>query len=43
MLQQLMQMLQSLTGSGGCNGERFFQNATGSSDGDPHLSFNGQN
>jgi hypothetical protein len=29
---------------GGCqpyNHERFFQNATGSSDGDPHLSFNG--
>ncbi|MGC2634262.1 MAG: hypothetical protein WA215_08620 [Candidatus Cybelea sp.] len=41
MLQQLMQMLQSLMGSGGFNGERFFQNATGSSDGDPHLSFNG--
>ena len=46
-LQQLMQMLQSLMGNGGygsCqprNGERFFQNATGSSDGDPHLSFNG--
>lgn len=68
-LQQLMQMLQSLMGYG-CNGsygygggcppngnlssppngsgncraygnERFFQNATGSSDGDPHLSFNG--
>jgi hypothetical protein len=53
-LQQLMQMLQSLMGSAGCsspyggygscqprNGsERFFQNATGSSDGDPHLSFN---
>jgi hypothetical protein len=32
-------------GSGGCRphgGERFFQNATGSSEGDPHLSFNGQ-
>ena len=30
--------------SGGCRpygNERFFQNATGSSDGDPHLSFNG--
>ena len=46
-LQQLMQMLQSLMGYG-CNGgcppngnERYFQNATGSSDGDPHLSFNG--
>jgi hypothetical protein len=52
MLQQLMQMLQSMMGygcnapygSGNCqpNGkERYFQNATGSSDGDPHLSFNG--
>ena len=74
MLQQLMQMLQSLMGygcnctvrqlpaiwefgappygNGGCppNGnescppfgnDRFFQNAAGSSDGDPHLSFNG--
>ncbi len=56
MLQQLMQMLQSLTGYGGCNApsggaancgpysnnnERFFQNASGSSEGDPHLSFNG--
>jgi hypothetical protein len=41
MLQQLMQMLQSLMGTGGCSGGRFFQNATGSSDGDPHLSFNG--
>jgi|HubBroStandDraft_6_1064221.scaffolds.fasta_scaffold180198_2 hypothetical protein len=54
-LQQLMQMLQSMMGSGSCSsrsggyggcqppdgGERFFQNATGSSDGDPHLSFNG--
>ncbi len=47
LLQQLMQMLQSLMGYG-CNGgcspngnERYFQNATGSSDGDPHLSFNG--
>ncbi len=46
-LQQLMQVLQSLMGYG-CNGgcspnanERYFQNATGSSDGDPHLSFNG--
>ena len=32
-------------GSGGCppyGNERFFQNATGSSEGDPHLSFNGQ-
>ncbi|MGA2760328.1 MAG: hypothetical protein ABSF08_08430 [Candidatus Cybelea sp.] len=31
-------------GNGSCqprNGEHFFQNATGSSDGDPHLSFNG--
>lgn len=69
-LEQLMQMLQSLMGygssspfgSGGCNppygssgslqsgstncppsgNERFFQNATGSSEGDPHLSFNGE-
>lgn len=53
MLQQLMGALQSLMGYG-CNGpysggncpppgnERFFQNATGSSAGDPHLSFNGQ-
>ena len=52
LLQQLMSALQSLTGYG-CNGpysggscpspgnERFFQNATGSSEGDPHLSFNG--
>lgn len=51
-LQQVMQMLQSLTGYG-CNSpfgggactpygnEQFFQNATGASDGDPHLSFNG--
>jgi hypothetical protein len=31
-------------GNGNCqprSGEQFFQNATGSSDGDPHLSFNG--
>jgi hypothetical protein len=54
MLQQLMQMLQGITGYGGCNApyggyqkcgayrnERFFQNANGSSEGDPHLSFNG--
>ena len=52
-LQQLMQMLQSLMGGYGCNNpyggngcppngnERFFQNAKGSSEGDPHLSFNG--
>jgi hypothetical protein len=33
-------MLQSLMGYG-CNPERYFANATGSSDGDPHLSFNG--
>jgi hypothetical protein len=38
-LQQLTQMLQSLMGYGG--NQRYFQNATGSSDGDPHLSFNG--
>lgn len=37
-LQQLTQMLQSLMGYGG--NQRYFQNATGSSDGDPHLSFN---
>ncbi|HLY03511.1 MAG TPA: hypothetical protein VKR56_13585 [Candidatus Cybelea sp.] len=64
MLAQLMTMLQSMMGYGGCtspyggnggcgspyagngscaprNGEHFFQNASGSSDGDPHLSFNG--
>lgn len=51
-LQQLMQMLQSLMGygcnapygNGNCSGggnERYFQNASGSSEGDPHLSFNG--
>jgi hypothetical protein len=39
MLAQLMQMLQSMMGNG-CN-ERFFQNAAGSSEGDPHLSFDG--
>lgn len=51
-LQQLMQVLQSLMGYG-CNlpysggncppsgKERYFQNASGSSEGDPHLSFNG--
>ncbi len=53
MLQQLMQMLQSLMGygcnppygGGGCQpygNERYFQNANGSSQGDPHLSFDGQ-
>lgn len=60
MLQQLMQVLQSLMGYGcnapygqsscppygsqGCppyGNERYFQNASGASDGDPHLSFNG--
>ncbi len=54
MLQQLMQMLQSLMGYG-CNppygggrsarlygNERYFRNATASSDGDPHLSFDGE-
>jgi hypothetical protein len=64
MLAQLMAMMQSMMGYGGCtspyggnggcgssyagngscqprNAEHFFQNATGSSDGDPHLSFNG--
>jgi hypothetical protein len=39
-LQQLTQMLQSLMGYG-CGTERYFRNANGSSDGDPHLSFNG--
>lgn len=54
LLQQLMQMLQSLMYGGGCNGyggyaggcgaygnEQYFSNASGSSTGDPHLSFNG--
>jgi len=53
MLQQLIQMLQSLMGSG-CNtpygsgqcppdgNERYFRNATASSHGDPHLSFDGE-
>jgi hypothetical protein len=53
LLQQLMQMLQSMMGSETCGayggyrgcsgygGERYFANATGSSTGDPHLSFNG--
>jgi hypothetical protein len=56
LLQQLMQMLQSMVGYegyggcngyggyGGCNGygnEQYFSNASGSSTGDPHLSFNG--
>lgn len=57
-LQQLMQMLQSLMGYGGCgtpNGgstcsggacrpygkEQFFRNASASSEGDPHLRFDG--
>jgi hypothetical protein len=39
-LTQMMQMLQSMMGYGGCN-ERFFANATASSEGDPHLSFDG--
>jgi hypothetical protein len=39
-LTQMMQMLQSMMGYGGCN-ERFFANATASSKGDPHLSFDG--
>ncbi len=55
MLQQMMQMLSSLMGYGcngssgngvGCQpygNERYFQNATGSSEGDPHLSFKGEN
>lgn len=54
MLQQLMQMLSSLVGYGcngstgnglGCppyGGQQYFQNATGSSEGDPHLSFRGE-
>jgi hypothetical protein len=37
---QMMQMLQSMMGYGGCN-ERFFANASASSEGDPHLSFDG--
>jgi hypothetical protein len=56
MLSQLMQMLQSLMGYGGCTspyssngngscrpygGEQYFDNASGKSEGDPHLSFNG--
>lgn len=41
MLSQLMQMLQSLMGYQGCGNERFFRTANGSSEGDPHLSFNG--
>jgi hypothetical protein len=40
-LTQMMQMLQSMMGYGGGN-ERFFANATASSKGDPHLSFDGQ-
>jgi hypothetical protein len=39
-LTQMMQMLQSMMGYGGGN-ERFFANATASSKGDPHLSFDG--
>lgn len=41
MLGQLMQLLQSLLGNGGCGNQRFFQNASGGSEGDPHLSFDG--
>ncbi len=40
-LQQLYQMLQRFFG-GQTSGEQYFQNATGGSVGDPHLSFNGQ-
>jgi hypothetical protein len=41
-LTQMMQMLQSMMGYGGGGGnERFFANATASSKGDPHLSFDG--
>ncbi len=49
MLQQLMQMLGAGAGSapgqnGGIGGgEQLYQNATGSSTGDPHLAFNGTN
>jgi hypothetical protein len=39
MLTQMMQMLQSMMGYG--SNERFFANATASSQGDPHLSFDG--
>ncbi|MBV9232625.1 MAG: hypothetical protein JO030_01170 [Candidatus Eremiobacteraeota bacterium] len=54
MLQQLMQMLSSLLGYGcngssgnglGCppyGNQQYFHNATGSSEGDPHLSFKGE-
>lgn len=38
-LAQMMQMLQSMMGYGGS--QRFFANATASSQGDPHLSFDG--
>lgn len=38
-LTQMMQMLQSMMGCG--SNERFFTNATASSQGDPHLSFDG--
>lgn len=46
MMQQLMQMMQQLMGYGGGNSmpygnEQYFQNASGGSNGDPHLSFNG--
>ncbi|MEO6912793.1 MAG: hypothetical protein ABI182_02065 [Candidatus Baltobacteraceae bacterium] len=44
MLQQLMQMLGGSYGVGSgqnTGGEQFYQNATGSSTGDPHLAFNG--
>ncbi len=40
-LQQLYQMLQQFFG-GRSSGEQYFQNASGGSAGDPHLSFNGQ-
>ncbi|MBV8490888.1 MAG: hypothetical protein JO199_10210 [Candidatus Eremiobacteraeota bacterium] len=39
-LQQLVQMLQSMLGSAG-GAEQYFGNASGASEGDPHLSFNG--
>jgi hypothetical protein len=52
-LMQMLQSLMGYGGcsspygqNGGCGGggrERFFQNADGSSEGDPHLSFNGLN
>jgi hypothetical protein len=47
MLEQLMQMLQQMLGGAGTcyppyGYEQYFQNATGGSSGDPHLSFNAE-